>query len=86
LVVYVTRSEYGAVAASTMVGASCSASATMPDGRRIELGGQTANEQGIVAWSYPATSPAPVGQGVHMLTCSSRGLTASTFAYFEVGA
>jgi hypothetical protein len=86
LSLYVTRSDYGDLAVTTVPGAVCGASATMPDGRRIELGTQTAGAQGTVAWSYPARSPAPLGQGFHTISCSQGGLSGSTFAYFEVGA
>jgi hypothetical protein len=86
LSVYITRSDYGDVVATTTPGAACTASATMPDGRRVELGTQTANPQGTVAWGYPPKSPAPLGQGFHSISCSLGGLSGSSFAYFEIGA
>ena len=55
--VYIFGSDYGDTAASTLPGAVCTASVTMPDGRRTELGARTANEQGNVAWSYPISDP-----------------------------
>lgn len=83
--VYISTNEYGDVAAGTLPGASCSAFATLPDGSRIDLPTQNANAQGLVVWSYPAKSPAPLGQGYHTVSCRSSVGTASTFAYFDIG-
>ena len=83
--VYIFGSDYGDTAASTMPGATCSASVTMPDGRRTELGGRTANDQGTVSWTYPPRSPAPLGMGYHTITCRLGGQSASGSLQFEVG-
>ena len=52
----------------------------------MDLGSQTANQQGAVGWTYLAKSPAPLGRGFHAVSCSLGGQTASNFAYFEIGA
>jgi hypothetical protein len=83
--VYISTNEYGDVAAATLPGSACSASATLPDGSRIDLPAQNANDQGLVVWSYPAKSPAPMGQGFHTVSCRSGALSASSFAYFDIG-
>jgi hypothetical protein len=85
LFVYIFGSDYGDVAASTMPGAACSASVTMPDGKRTELGARTANEQGTVAWSYPPRSPAAQGSAYHTVTCRLGGQSATGDLNFEVG-
>ena len=83
--VYISTNQYGDVAAATLPSAACSASATLPDGSRIDLPGQNASDQGLVVWSYPAKSPAPIGQGFHTVSCRSGVLSASAFAYFDIG-
>ena len=81
--VSIWKSEYGELSATTWTGAACTASATMPDGRRMELGRQTASQQGSLSWSYAKSSSA-LGQGVHSLSCSLRGQTATNSAYFVI--
>ena len=83
--VYISTNEYGDLAAATLPGSACSASATLPDGSRIDLPAQNANDQGLVVWSYPAKSPAPLGQAFHTVSCRSGALSVSTFAYFDIG-
>jgi hypothetical protein len=78
-------SVYGDVAASTLPGAVCTASVTMPDGSRKDLGARTADAQGNVVWSHPPKSPAAQGNGVHTVTCRLGGQSASTDPNFEVG-
>ena len=83
--VYISTNEYGDVAATTLPGSACSGYATLPDGSRIDLPAQNANDQGLVVWSYPAKSPAPLGQAFHTVSCRSGALSVSTFAYFDIG-
>ena len=83
--VYINGSDYGDVNASTLPGAACTASATMPDGSRMELGGRTADAQGTVAWSYPPRSPVPQGTGYHTITCRLGGQSATGSLPFEPG-
>jgi len=83
--VYIFGSDYGDTAATTLPGASCTASVTMPDGKVIDLGTRTANEQGTVAWSYPPRSPAAQGLGYHTISCRLGGQTATGSLNFEVG-
>jgi hypothetical protein len=83
--VWIFGSDYGDVAASTLPGAACTASVTLPDGKRTELGARTANAQGTVAWSYPPRSPVPQGTGYHTVTCRLGGQTATGSVSFEPG-
>ncbi|HEV2028112.1 MAG TPA: hypothetical protein VGS16_06215 [Candidatus Dormibacteraeota bacterium] len=73
------------VAATTLVGAACSANATMPDGRRIDLGGQTANQVGDVHWIYPPKSVIALGQGMHAVSCRLGAQSATSSVPFDVG-
>ena len=83
--VYISGSDYGAVVASTLPGAACTASATMPDGRRMELGARSANDRGVVTWSYPPKSPVAPGVGYHTVTCRLAGRSATGSAAFQPG-
>lgn len=83
--VYIYGSEYGDVAASTLPGAACTATATMPDGRRMDLGRRTASDQGTVAWSYPPKSPVAPGLGYHTITCRLGGQSATGMLSFQPG-
>ena len=83
--VYISGSDYGGVAALTLAGAICTASVTMPDGKRTELGARTADQQGAVAWSYPPKSPVAPGAGYHTVTCRLSGQTATGSMSFQPG-
>ena len=83
--VYIFGSDYGDLAASTLPGAVCTASVTMPDGNKKDLGKQTADAQGKVVWSYPPKSPAAQGNGVHSVSCRLGSQSASSDVNFEVG-
>ncbi|HKW71752.1 MAG TPA: hypothetical protein VJQ08_02870 [Candidatus Dormibacteraeota bacterium] len=87
LYLLILQSEYGSLSAQTEAGASCSATAQLPNGQAA--GGvrnpQTADASGMVYWTYPQPSTAE-GTGTHTVRCSRDGLSASNWAYFQIGA
>lgn len=88
LSVSITTSRYGSVAATTLPGASCSASARLPSGSISAAQGlaviKTADPSGGVAWSYGTTSRTTPGTGTHTVTCSMQGQTQAASAPFSV--
>lgn len=88
LYLQILQSEYGYLSAQTEAGATCSASGSLPDGR--PLGGlanpQLAGADGMVSWRYPQAVTGTTGDGVHTVSCSSRGYSASQQANFILGA
>jgi hypothetical protein len=75
------------VLAGTSSGASCVLSGTYSDGSPVAgiRNPQVADADGAVQWSYPqlANPPGvPGGAGVHKVTCTLNGLTATDSRYF----
>jgi len=88
LTVTITTSVYGAVAAATLPGASCTAKAKLPSGRISTAAGLqatvVAGTDGGVSWSYRTTSTTTPGTGTHTVTCTLGGTTVSASAPFTV--
>jgi hypothetical protein len=88
LTVTITNSRYGLVAATTLLGATCTAQAVLPSGRVSTAqglqGSRTADASGNVAFSYQTQSNTTPGAGTHTVTCSYQGQTKSASAPFSV--
>lgn len=88
LTVTITASSYGLVAATTLPGASCKATAKLPSGRLSTAAGLlptvVAGSDGGVSWSYRAVSTTTPGTGTHTVTCTLNGVTVSASAPFTV--
>jgi hypothetical protein len=86
--VFIAYSDYGHAKAQTVVGATCSLRAVMPDGRdaagvenpKVTDGG------GYVDWTYPEAGVTYIGTGMHIVSCSYNGLSGFAMFKFEVGA
>jgi hypothetical protein len=82
LAVQITVSQYGSVVALANTGATCSLTATYPDGSPVAgvSNPQAANADSRVQWSYPQLSRppyAPGSAGTHRVACTWNGLTDS---------
>jgi hypothetical protein len=88
LKVIITASSYGLVAATTLLGASCTATAKLPSDRlstAAELKAtMVAGDDGSVSWTYRTVSTTTKGTGTHTVTCKLAGNTASASAPFTV--
>lgn len=88
LTVAITASTYGAVAATTVPGASCTARARLPSGRYSTAAGLqvtvVAGADGVVSWTYRTVSTTTKGTGTHTVNCTLSGSTASASAPFTV--
>ena len=88
LSVVIGQSVYGAVAATTASGSTCTAQARLPSGNLSQAQGLTitkvADGAGNVSWTYGTSSRTTPGVGTHTVTCSLNGATASAQAPFTV--
>lgn len=86
LYLQIVQSDYGFLSVQTAPGATCTATATLPNGSAADgLGNpQVAGTDGMAQWVYPQP-PTDQGSGVHRASCSKDGLSASNWATFEVG-
>lgn len=88
LTVAISQSVYGAVAATTLSGASCTAQARLPSGSMSTADGlaptRIADGSGAVRWTYATRSNTTKGTGTHTVTCTLGGATRSTSAPFTV--
>lgn len=88
LSVVITRSSWGAVAASTEPGATCAVRVRFPSGNYSTAAGVqgsvTAGADGAVSWTYNTTSNTLSGTGTNTVTCTLGGRSASASAAFAV--
>jgi hypothetical protein len=88
LSVTITRSDWGAIAASTASGATCTVQVRFPSGSISSAqgvqGNVTAGADGVVSWTYTTTSNTSPGTGTNTVTCVLGGQTVSASAPFTV--
>ncbi len=88
LFVTITRSTWGAIAAATQSGATCTVRVRFPSGNYSTAAGvqgsATAGADGVVSWTYTTTSNTLPGTGTNTVTCTLAGQTANASANFTV--
>jgi len=88
LSVTITRSDWGAIAASTQVGATCTVRVRFPSGNFSSAQGVqasvTAGADGVVSWTYSTTSNTSAGTGTNTVTCALGSQNVSASAPFTV--
>jgi hypothetical protein len=88
LSVTITRSDWGAIAASTASGATCTVRVRFPSGSISSAqgvqGSVTAGSDGVVSWTYTTTANTSPGTGTNTVTCALGGQSASASAPFTV--
>jgi len=88
LYLQILESSYGFLSAQTEPGTRCNASGQYPDGSAISgfANPQVAGSDGTVTWRYPQPRTNTIGNGLHTVTCTGRGYTATQQAQFIMGA